>query len=210
MLELKSVACTRGGRRLFEGVSMRLSPGQLLRVTGMNGAGKTSLLRTVCGLMAPSEGQVLWQGDDAHRLRDEFNRQLIYVGHAAALKDDLSATENLQASSALGGSSVSASAAQQALAQAGLKGRERLPARNLSQGQRRRVALARLALERPTSGSAATLWILDEPFNALDTAATEWLLGLISRHLTQGGMVVLTSHQPVALPESVQQVVLEL
>ncbi len=205
MLELKSVVCTRGGRELFEGVSMRLSPGQLLRVTGVNGAGKTSLLRSLCGLMTPSDGKVLWQGADVDKLRDEYNRQLIYVGHATALKDDLSATENLQTSSTLGGSSVTASAAQQALAQAGLKGRERVPARNLSQGQRRRVALARLVL-----GSAATLWILDEPFNALDTAATDWLLGLITQHLAQGGMVVLTSHQPVALPESVQQVVLAL
>ncbi len=205
MLELKSVACTRGGRKLFEGVSLRLSAGQLLRVTGVNGAGKTSLLRTLCGLMAPSEGQVLWQGADAHKLRDEYNRQLIYVGHAAALKDDLSATENLQTSSVLGGATVTASTAQRALAQAGLKGRERVPARNLSQGQRRRVALARLAL-----GGAATLWILDEPFNALDVAATDWLLGLVTQHLTEGGMVVLTSHQPVALPDSVQQVVLAL
>lgn len=205
MLELKSVACQRGGRQLFESLTLNLAAGQLLRVTGMNGAGKTSLLRTLCGLMAPSKGQVLWRGTDVHKLRDEFNRQLVYVGHAAALKDDLSATENLIAASVLGGSAVTASTAQRALAQAGLKGRERVPTRNLSQGQRRRVALARLAL-----GAAAAVWVLDEPFNALDTAATDWLLGLITGHLACGGMVVLTSHQPVALPESVQQVVLAL
>lgn len=205
MLELRSLSCVRGGRNLFKDVSLGLSVGQLLRVTGMNGAGKTSLLRTLCGLMAPASGQVLWQGADVHRLRDEFNRQMIYVGHAAALKDELSASENLMAAALLGGHSVSAASAKAALAQAGLSGRERLPARNLSQGQRRRVALARLALK-----SSAALWVLDEPFNALDTAATDWLLGLITAHLTGGGLVVLTSHQPVALPESVQQVVLAL
>jgi heme exporter protein A len=205
VLELRSLSCVRGGRSLFKDVSLGLSPAQLLRVTGINGAGKTSLLRTLCGLMAPASGQVLWQGGDVHQLRDEFNRQLIYAGHAAALKDELSALENLVAAAQLGGHAVSASAAKAALVQAGLSGRERLPARNLSQGQRRRVALARLALD-----GSAKLWILDEPFNALDTAATDWLLGLITAHLTRGGLVVLTSHQAVALPESAQQVVLAL
>ena len=190
---------------MFKDVSLSLIAGQLLRVTGMNGAGKTSLLRTLCGLMAPASGKVFWQGADVHRMRDEFNRQLIYVGHAAALKDELSASENLIAAALLGGHAVGAAAAKAALAQAGLIGRERLPARNLSQGQRRRVALARLALK-----SSQNLWILDEPFNALDTAATDWLLGLITAHLVSGGVAVLTSHQTVALPESVQQVMLAL
>ena len=205
MLELKSLACTRGNRQLFSDLNLNVVAGQLLRVAGVNGAGKTSLLRSICGLMTPSAGQVLWQGADVQKLRDEFNRQLIYVGHAAALKDDLSALENLTAASTLGGSLVTPSAAQAALTQSGLKGRERMPSRNLSQGQKRRVALARLALP----GSAA-LWVLDEPFNALDAAASDWLLSLITGHLQKSGMVVLTSHQPVALPASAQHLVLAL
>ena len=205
MLELQAVACVRGGRTLFSDVNMALQPGQLLRVSGVNGAGKTSLLRMLCGLLAPAQGRVLWQGQPIASLRDEFNRQLVYVGHAAALKDDLSALENLQTAGVLGGSVSSGRDALAALAQAGLRGRERVPARILSQGQRRRVALARLELS-----GASKLWVLDEPFNALDNAATAWLLALVSAQLARGGVVVLTSHQPVALADEVQQVTLAL
>ena len=205
MLELQAVACVRGGRTLFSDVNLALQPGQLLRVSGVNGAGKTSLLRMLCGLLAPAQGRVLWQGQAIASLRDEFNRQLVYVGHAAALKDDLSALENLQTAGVLGGSVSTDSDALAALAQAGLRGRERVPARILSQGQRRRVALARLEL-----GGASKLWVLDEPFNALDNAATAWLLALVTAQLARGGVVVLTSHQAVALADAVQAVTLAL
>jgi heme exporter protein A len=205
VLELQAVTCVRGGRTLFSGVDLALRPGQLLRVTGVNGAGKTSLLRMLCGLLAPAQGEVLWQGRNIAALRDEFNRQLVYLGHAAALKDDLSALENLHTAGVLGGSVCTDSDATAALTQAGLRGRERVPARTLSQGQRRRVALARLELSQ-----VSPLWVLDEPFNALDTAATAWLLALVTGQLARGGMVVLTSHQPVALTDAVQQVTLAL
>ena len=205
MLELQAVACVRGGRTLFSDVNLALQPGQLLRVSGVNGAGKTSLLRMLCGLLAPAQGRVLWQGQPIASLRDEFNRQLVYVGHAAALKDDLSALENLQTAGVLGGSVSTDSDALAALAQAGLRGRERVPARTLSQGQRRRVALARLELS-----GASKLWVLDEPFNALDNAATAWLLALVTAQLARGGVVVLTSHQAVALADEVQPVTLAL
>ena len=204
LLEVRDLACVRGRRRLFRGLNATLSPGQLLRVTGANGAGKTSLLRMLCGLMAPAQGRVLWQGQELQRVRDSFHRQLIYLGHAAALKDDLTPLENLRVAARLGGDAPDEAAALQALAGAGLSGREHLPARVLSQGQRRRAALARLPL------AAARLWVLDEPFNALDTAATAWLLGLIEGHLERGGMVVLTSHQPVGLHERWQQCCLAL
>jgi heme exporter protein A len=147
---------------------------------------------------------VLWRGRSVQREREDFHGQLVYLGHAAALKDDLSALENLQAASRLAGVAPDDAAAHQALAAAGLKGREHVAARILSQGQRRRAALARLPL------SAAPLWVLDEPFNALDVAATAWLIGLLEAHLQRGGLAVLTSHQPVALGAHVAQVELAL
>ncbi len=194
MLELRGVACARGGRTLFRQLDCQVAAGRLLRVRGVNGAGKTSLLRMVCGLLPAAEGQVLWRGEPIRDLAEQFGRELVYLGHAAALKDDLSALENLQTACLLGGLVVSRAQAQQALTEAGLPGRWRAPARQLSQGQRRRVALARLVLS-----SATPLWVLDEPFNALDTAATAWLCGLLQDHLARGGVVVLTSHQDVAL-----------
>ena len=204
-LELRQVECVRGRRSLFQGLDLKVLPGQLLRLQGANGAGKTSLLRMICGLLAPAHGEVLWRGQRIHTLREEFGKELVYLGHAAALKDDLTALENLLTASELGGNAVSAPQATAALAAAGLRGRERAPARVLSQGQRKRVALARLVLS-----SESALWVLDEPFNALDTAATAWLLGLITEQVARGGMVVLTSHQSVAFSDTVPQVALLL
>lgn len=194
MLELRAVSCARGGRSLFSDLDLSLDAGRLLRVSGVNGAGKTSLLRMICGLLQPLAGKVLWQGQDIAGLRDEFNRQLVYLGHAAALKDELSTLENLQIALMLGGRRVKLPEAMLALAQAGLSGREHAPVRTLSQGQRRRAALARLEL-----CAQVPLWVLDEPFNALDAAATLWLLDLLERQLGAGGLVVLTSHQPLSL-----------
>jgi heme exporter protein A len=201
MLELRAVSCVRGGRALFDNLDCQVAPGQLLRVRGPNGSGKTSLLRTVCGLMAPAQGQILWRGHKLADLAEEFGRQLVYIGHAAALKDDLTALENLQAACLLGGLYVAPPQAIAALAQAGLPGRAHVMARHLSQGQRRRVALARLVL-----ASGARLWVLDEPFNALDDAAGEWLCDLITAQLGRGGVVVLTIHQNVGLDRFAAQV----
>ena len=201
MLELQALSCARGGRSLFSGLNLKLDAGQLLRVSGVNGAGKTSLLRLICGLLLPMQGKVLWQGESIFKLRDEFNRQLVYLGHAAALKDELSALENLQAAAVLGGCKVGRVDAMRALTRAGLGGREHAPVRTLSQGQRQRAALARLEL-----CAGVPLWVLDEPFNALDAAATAWLLTLLERQLGTGGLVVLTSHQSLALgPQAAQQ-----
>lgn len=201
LLTLDALGCSRGGRPLFQGVSLQLRPGQLLRVQGPNGAGKTSLLRMMSGLLLPSQGQVLWRGQAVAALREAFGRERVYLGHAAALKDELSPLENLEAACALAGKACQPSLALQALAAAGLADFAHLPARRLSQGQRRRAGLARLGL-----CSHAPLWVLDEPFNALDTAATTWLEGLLREHLQRSGVLVLTSHQGRPLADLPQQV----
>jgi heme exporter protein A len=193
-MQLNDLACDRGSRQLFANLSLRVDPGDLLRVRGANGTGKTSLLRMLCGLLLPTHGQVLWRGLPITRQRGEFGRNLVYLGHAAALKDELSPLENLLDACALAGHTPSLSAALAALKGAGLRGHEHTAARRLSQGQRRRSALARLALSQ-----SAPLWVLDEPFNALDTDATAWLAGQIEAHLDNAGIVVLTSHQDIPL-----------
>lgn len=193
-LELRDVGCARGGRLLFGGLSLRLAPGRWLRVAGENGAGKTSLLRLLAGLLPPAEGQVLWRGEPLGNQAERLGRERLYLGHAPALKDDLSPLENLQAACTLAGDPVSAAQAEDALAQAGLAVCTRLPVRQLSQGQRRRCALARLPLAR-----RRPMWVLDEPFTALDAVACDWLGAQLRAHLLAGGIAVLTSHQPVPL-----------
>ena len=198
-LQLDGLTCTRGSRQLYSDLSTNVSPGQLLRVRGANGAGKTSLLRMLCGLLLPTEGQVLWHGKPLAAQREKLGHDLVYLGHAAALKDELSPLENLLDACALGGHTPTMPAALAALQAAGLRGHERTPARRLSQGQRRRSALARLALSH-----SAPLWILDEPFNALDLEANAWLTGLIEAHLKNSGIVVLTSHQDMPIAATSQ------
>lgn len=204
-LRVEKLACTRGSRQLFSDLSVEVRPGELLRVHGANGAGKTSLLRMLCGLMEPTEGQILWRGQKVTALREAFGQELIYLGHAAALKDDLSPIENLQAASLLAGQTTSLHEARRALIDAGLRGHESTLVRRLSQGQRKRSALARLVLAN-SAWQLTPLWVLDEPFNALDTAATAWLAGLMQTHLQRQGMVILTSHQSVPLGDTPQQV----
>ena len=198
-LELDNLVCIRGSRQLFGGLSLTVKPGDLLRVRGVNGAGKTSLLRMLCGLLLPTNGQVLWCGKPLGLQRDRLGQDLMYLGHAAALKDELSPVENLFDACALGGHIPTLPAALAALEGAGLRSHARTPARRLSQGQRRRSALARLALSQN-----APLWILDEPFNALDIAANAWLTGLIEGHLKNAGVVVLTSHQDMPIASANQ------
>ncbi|MCZ2441867.1 MAG: cytochrome c biogenesis heme-transporting ATPase CcmA [Burkholderiales bacterium] len=196
VLAAHDLEARRGRRVLFSHLSLSAAPGQLLRVLGANGSGKTTLLRMLVGLTLPAAGTVSWNGRPISADRDAFHRDLVYLGHAAALKDDLSARENLQSLLAIGGTACDVAQADRALAAAGLAGCERLPARVLSAGQRRRVALARLAL-----AGQQRLWVLDEPFNALDAAAVGWLAGLLGTHLGAGGIVALTSHQPLPLDE---------
>ena len=195
-LYLHNLACMRGGKTLFTDLSLVLEPGHLLRITGSNGAGKSSLLRMLCGLLTPSMGSIQWGASSIDADRDSFHTQLIYLGHTPALRGDLSAEENIMAAGSLSGDAITSSMARAALVSSGLGHLASRLARTFSQGQKQRVALARLQLAKDKP-----LWLLDEPFNALDQDANEALQALIQGHLTRGGMVALSSHQAVALDQ---------
>ena len=196
MLTASNLSLSRGDRRLFSGVSFTLESGQWLHLEGDNGVGKTSLLRLLCGLISLEEGEIRWKGQSTLKAPDVFRTDLAYLGHQLALKQDLSPLENLRADAAVSGRELSVKDAMAALAQMGLRFREHLPVRVLSQGQQRRTALSRLIV------STAALWILDEPFVALDAAAQNALAGVINAHLSKQGMVLLTSHQDLSLAGS--------
>jgi heme exporter protein A len=193
-LQADQLACTRGERQLFRGLNFELNSGDALWIAGTNGSGKTSLLRMLCGLSMPAEGAVCWHGEDIRTIREEFNSKLVYIGHASGVKDDLLAWESIVIASILSGKAVSRDDACKALEQMGLAQVIELPVRVLSQGQRKRVALARLQLAMD-----APLWILDEPFTALDQRSIADLCGTLSSHLANGGMVIYTTHQEIAL-----------
>jgi heme exporter protein A len=194
MLEVSNLACTRGDHLLFSGLSFSLAAGDLLQVQGANGSGKTSLLRTLCGFIQPEAGQVLWCKQDIRGFGETYKAEMFYLGHHNAIKDELNALENILTSAGLAGYKVSESEALIALRRMGLRGRESLPVKVLSQGQRRRVALARLLVEE------AKLWILDEPLTALDVGAVGLIQELIGEQLAKGGAVIFTTHQPLEVP----------
>ena len=198
MLEAQGLDCERSGRTLFRGLTFSVAGGEIVRVAGPNGSGKTSLLRILCGLLAPTQGEVRWRGTPILRLAEEYSRDLVYIGHASALKDDLTPYENLDIACRLAGVQVEREALCRALDALAVPA---LPVRKLSQGQRRRAALARLLLSR-----GVPLWLLDEPFAALDTTAARFAEELIGRQLNAGGSVVYTTHQPAALDTSARMI----
>ncbi|MDZ4732823.1 MAG: cytochrome c biogenesis heme-transporting ATPase CcmA [Nitrospirota bacterium] len=200
MFQTVALSGSRGERQLFSDVSVTVKPGTMLAVVGANGSGKTSFLRMLCGLLSPDCGSILWQGNDIRQLKELYSAQLTYIGHLNGIKDDLTPVENLTVSACLAGDNSSSEAVQQALEAVGLgRSVHRLPTRVLSQGQKRRVALARLWF------STRPLWLLDEPFASLDAVATGYLTQRLQSHLSNGGMVVIATHQEIALPaESVQ------
>jgi heme exporter protein A len=191
VLEARALDCERGGRKLFRALALEVRAGELLRVAGANGVGKTSLLRILAGLAAPAAGEVRWKGKPVGELGEEYAGNLVYIGHAAALKDELTPAENLAFACALGGAAAKPEAVRWAL---GALAVPDLPARKLSQGQKRRAALARLLL-----AEARPLWLLDEPFAALDAGAAAYIEELIGRHARAGGSLIYTTHQPSAL-----------
>ncbi len=193
MLEASNLECVRGERSLFSGVGFRLDGGEMLYLQGRNGSGKTSLLRMLCGLMLPAAGEISWRGRSINHLGEEFRAELCYLGHHNAIKEELTPLENLRTSAKLADEALDDDAALDALERVGLAGREDLACRYLSQGQKRRVALARLVNDK------RALWVLDEPYVALDVAAVELVAELIGAHLQCGGLAVLTTHQTVTV-----------
>jgi len=193
MLRVSHLSCSRGNKPLFADVSFALQAGQALHLEGDNGVGKTSLLRIVCGLSSADAGEVCWDDQPIQKNATAFRSSLFYLGHGLSLKEELTALENLMSDAAVSGRALRETQALVALARMGLRGREHLPLRVMSQGQKRRTALARLL------ASQAPLWVLDEPFVALDARAVDGLRGLLAEHVANGGMVLFTSHQPVAL-----------
>lgn len=191
MLEISDLACARGDHRLFSGLSFTLAEGELLQVEGANGSGKTSLLRALCGFLMPEAGAIRWRGEDIRELREDYHAEMVYLGHHNAIKDELNALENLHINAGMAGIVIDDKQAIAALRRMGLRGRETLPVKVLSQGQRRRVGLARLLV------GDAPLWILDEPLTALDVGAVGLMQELIGEHLGRGGMVIYTTHQPL-------------
>ncbi len=187
----RDLACRRGRRMLFHKLDLDLPPGSITWLRGTNGSGKTSLLRILAGLSAPAAGSVTWDGLPMQR---NGAQQLLYIGHANALKDDLSLTEAVAFLAGLQEVPHAQARARTAIDQLGLGSRRDAPVRTLSQGQRRRGALARLALD-----DAPRTWLLDEPFDALDSASVALLGGLIEAHAARGGSVLLTSHLPLDL-----------
>ena len=195
-LEANALECVRGGRTLFQNLSFALGAGELLEVTGPNGSGKTSLLRMLCGLLAPEAGQILWRGKKIKALKEEYLKELAYLGHVGGVKAELSAAENLRIHYGLmEGRRPGDEKVGSALERMGLEGRAAQPAKTLSQGQQRRLALARLLI------SGRALWVLDEPLTALDGTGVRLVHSVIEEHLKGGGLAVLTTHQPLDVGE---------
>lgn len=193
MLSVHDLACARGERTLFTDMSFSLNAGQLLLVRGGNGRGKTSLLRLLCGLATPLAGEVCWRGAAIAKSREVYHREMTYVGHVNGVKDDLTPLENLRMAAAIADRPLDEAHALSTLKTLGLERCLDLPARVLSFGQRRRVALSGLVV------AGALLWILDEPLTGLDVHGVALVESLLREHVGRGGMVVMTTHQPLAL-----------
>ena len=189
------LSCARGDRTLFAGLSLELDAGEVLQVRGPNGLGKTTLLRALCGLSRPMRGEIRWRGEKVSDLAEDFTAEVAYVGHLNGIQGDLTAAENLRlARSIFARRGHAGAGVDEALDRVGLRAQRDRPSRHLSQGQKRRLALARLLiLRRP-------LWVLDEPFTGLDVASVANLSSLIGEHVALGGLALVVSHQAFDLP----------
>ena len=196
VLSVRGLECRRGDRLLFAPIGFDVAAGSIVWIRGANGQGKTTLLRTLAGLSAPAAGRLVWAG------APEIAPRPLYLAHANALKEDLTVSESLRFLLHLAGHAVDPRDVDGALERFGMASRKNAFVRTLSQGQRRRVALARLAAQRELLP-----WLLDEPFDALDAVGVELLAGVIAQHARRGGAVVLTSHLPLPIDEPAPAVV---
>lgn len=192
LFSASQLRCVRNDNTLFENLNFELMAGNALQIEGANGSGKTSLLRILCGLSQPAEGEVRWRNTSIQKDRVSFYQNLAFIGHLNGIKDDLTCEENLEIVQALGNSREELST-DDVLDQMGLLEKDETPARKLSAGQRRRLALGRLLTNK------ARLWILDEPFTALDHTGRSMMEKIFEQHCEQGGMVIFTTHHPVTL-----------
>jgi heme exporter protein A len=203
MLTVDDLSAKKGRLTLFQHVRFELLPGQWLFLSGGNGSGKTTLLRILCGLSRPEDGRVLWRGADVHQAPEQLHQEMIYMGHALGMKEEMSALENLRFNAHMMGLTFEPITTREVLSSLGLRGREHLPLRVLSQGQKRRVALAKLLLY------PVPLWVLDEPFVALDAAGLSVMTQAIEAHLGREGTLIYTSHQRVHINAPGQEVSLQ-
>lgn len=189
MLEARGLECVRGGRHLFRDLSFSVRAGDYVELRGANGSGKTSLLRILCGLSPPTSGVVLWHGEPIDAHRESYLSSVTYVGHRCAVKHELTVLENLRMSAALSGCDLTKADARNILERVRLDGHEGVQARFLSEGQRRRLAVARLvACRRP-------LWLLDEILVSLDADAERFIRAITHEHVRAGGMALVATHQ---------------
>ena len=195
LLQVKSLECRRDDRLLFSGLDFSLEAGRILQIEGVNGSGKTSLLRILCGLRRADAGEVLWQGQPLARVREDYYANMVYIGHLPCIKADLTVEENIRALLDTRSQSESRAVIESALAQVGLAGYEDVPGKALSSGQRRRILLAFVLLAR------ARLWILDEPLTALDVHGVALMESMILNHRDTGGSVIFTTHHGMALQD---------
>jgi heme exporter protein A len=202
LLSARQLSCIRQDRVLFEQLDLQLHAGEVLQIAGKNGAGKSSLLRILAGLADPEDGEIYYQQQPLAQSAEDYADNLCFIGHLAGVQPQLTALENLQFWRAC--FALTPADDWALLAQLGLAGLEDIPCQQLSAGQQRRVSLARLWL------TAAHIWILDEPFTALDQSAIAALTKRIAAHCDAGGAVLLTSHQQVDVPgHTVRQLLLE-
>lgn len=200
MLKISELRCVRGESVLFDHVNIEVQPGSALLISGANGSGKTSLLRILCGLSLPDSGNVFWEGHDILDWRESYHENLSYLGHRNGLHGDLSIVENLRQESPRNDDAV----IKDALATVELSHRGEQLVKTLSQGQQRRTALARILVQR------RPLWILDEPFNALDKASVKKLTDILNQHVAQRGMLVFTSHYTIDIdPSKLTELIIE-